>query len=106
MLEAESGLSEAVHSLRFSVPHMPVVGNCDSRPLKTADEIRSELVNGLSRCVQWKDSVRHIVDSGVTEFVEFGSGGILAGLIKRIDRGVKVSTVSDTVSMRKLLEEV
>ena len=80
--------------------------NCDSKPLKTSDEIRSELVNGLCKCVQWKDSVRHIVDSGVTEFIEFGSGGVLAGLIKRIDRGVKVTTVSDTASMRKLAKEV
>ena len=81
---------------------MPVVGNCDSRSLTTADEIRSELVNGLCQCVQWKASVRHLVDSGITQFVEFGCGGVLAGLIKRIDRGVKVSTVSDTASMRKL----
>jgi [acyl-carrier-protein] S-malonyltransferase len=60
------------------------------------------LVNGLCQCVLWKDSVRHIVDSGVTQFVEFGSGGVLAGLIKRINRSVKVTTVSDTASMRKL----
>ena len=106
MFEAASGLAEAVNSLHFNEPKIPVVGNCDSKPLKTSDEIRSELVNGLCKCVQWKDSVRHIVDSGVTEFIEFGSGGVLAGLIKRIDRGVKVTTVSDTASMRKLAKEV
>ena len=105
MLEAKAGLADAIRSLQFNEPKMPVVGNCDSKPLTTADEIRSELVNGLCQCVQWKDSVRHLVDSGVTQFVEFGSGGVLAGLIKRIDRGVKVSTVSDTASMRKLAEE-
>ena len=42
----------------------------------------------------------------MTEFIEFGSGGVLAGLIKRIDRGVKVTAVSDTASMRKLAKEV
>ena len=105
MMEAKAGLADAVQSLHFNEPKMPVVGNCDSKPLTTADEIRSELVNGLCQCVQWKDSVRHLVDSGVTQFVEFGSGGVLAGLIKRIDRGVKVSTVSDTASMRKLAGE-
>lgn len=102
MMEAEAGLADAVQSLHFNEPKMPVVGNCNSKSLTTAVEIRHELVNGLCQCVLWKDSVRHIVDSGVTQFVEFGSGGVLAGLIKRIDRGVKVSTVSDTASMRKL----
>ncbi len=105
MVEAASGLTDAVQALNFKEPKMPIVGNCDSRLLSTSDEIRSELVNGLCQCVQWKDSVRHLVDSGVTQFVEFGSGGVLAGLIKRIDRGVKVSTVSDTASMRKLADD-
>ena len=105
MFEAASGLADAVQALNFKEPKMPIVGNCDSRLLSTSDEIRSELVNGLCQCVQWKDSIRHLVDSGVTQFVEFGSGGVLAGLIKRIDRGVKVSTVSDTTSMRKLAED-
>ena len=105
MFEAASGLADAVQALNFKEPKMPIVGNCDSRLLSTSDEIRSELVNGLCRCVQWKVSIRHLVDSGVTQFVEFGSGGVLAGLIKRIDRGVKVSTVSDTTSMRKLAED-
>lgn len=74
--------------------------------LETPNEIRSELVNGLCQCVQWKNSVRHMVDFGVTEFVEFGSGGVLAGLIKRIDREVKVTTVSDTASIHKSIREI
>ena len=104
MFDAKAGLADAVQALNFKEPTMPLVGNCDSRPLSTADEIRTELVNGLCQCVHWKDSVRHLVDSGVTQFVEFGSGGVLAGLIKRIDRGVKVSTVSDTASVQKLAD--
>jgi [acyl-carrier-protein] S-malonyltransferase len=106
MSEAESGLSDAINALNFNEPKIPVVGNCDSKPLTTPSEIRCELINGLCQCVQWKDSVRQIVDSGVTQFLEFGFGGVLAGLIKRIDRGVKVTTVSDIASMRKLAEEV
>ena len=106
MSEAEPGLADAINALKFNEPKMPVVGNCDSKLLTTSSEIRFELVNGLCQCVQWKDSVRQIGDSGVTQFIEFGFGGVLAGLIKRIDRGVKVTTVSDIVSMRKLAEEV
>ena len=106
MSEAESGLADAINALKFNEPKMPVVGNCDSKPLTTSSEIRSELVNGLCQCVQWKDSVRQIVDSGVTQFIEFGFGGVLAGLIKRIARGVKVTPVSDIASMRRLAEEV
>ncbi len=105
MLEAEAGLTEAMAALNFKDPKMPIVANCDSRPLNTGDEVRQELVNGLCRCVQWKNSVRYLVDSGVSRFVEFGSGGVLAGLVKRIDREVQVATVADSASMRRLAGE-
>jgi [acyl-carrier-protein] S-malonyltransferase len=105
MVEAQKGLTEAMEALQFKDPKMPIVANCDSRPLTTGGEIRQELVDGLCQCVQWKNSVRYMVDSGVSQFVEFGAGGVLAGLIKRINRDVEVATVSDSASVRKMATE-
>ena len=102
MVEAEKGLAAELESLHFREPRMPLISNCDCRPLATSVELREELVLGLCRCVQWKDSVRAMIDSGVSWFVEFGAGGVLAGLIKRIDREVEVSAVADPDSIRKL----
>ena len=104
MVEAEAGLSAELDRLTFREPRMPIIANCDCRALTTGDEIRDELVRGLCRCVQWKDSVVSMVDSGIDRFVEFGAGGVLAGLIKRIDREVEVSAVADPESVRKLAE--
>ena len=102
MVEAQAGLAAELESLHFREPKMPIIANCDCRALTTSLEIRDELVRGLCRCVQWKDSVRAMIDSGVSQFVEFGAGGVLAGLIKRIDREVEVSAVADPDSIRKL----
>ena len=102
MMEAEVGLAAELETLRLRQPRMPIVANCDCRLLTDVDDIRDELVRGLCRCVQWKDSVRAMIDSGVDRFVEFGAGGVLAGLIKRIDREVEVSAVADPDSIRKL----
>jgi [acyl-carrier-protein] S-malonyltransferase len=102
MAGAEAGLAAEFESLTFREARIPIIGNCDCRPLTTSGEIQDELIQGLCRCVQWKDSVRAMVDSGVSHFVEFGAGGVLAGLIKRIDRDVEVSAVSDPDSIRKL----
>ncbi len=102
MADAVIGLAAELESLTLNEPRMPIIANCDCRPLTTSQEIREELVQGLCCCVQWKDSVRTMVDSGITEFVEFGAGGVLAGLIKRIDREVDVSAVADPESIRKL----
>ena len=106
MVEAERGLSEELESLALREPRIPIIANCDCRPLTSSQEIRDELIRGLCRCVQWKDSVIAMVDSGVNQFVEFGAGGVLAGLIKRIDREVAVSAVADPDSVRKLASTI
>lgn len=102
MMDAEAGLAAELETMKLRQPRMPIIANCDCRPLSNVDEIRDELVQGLCRCVQWKESVRTMIDSGVDRFVEFGAGGVLAGLIKRIDREVEVSAVADPDSIRKL----
>ena len=104
MQEAKVGLSEVIKGLNFREPKIPIIANCDSRPLTSASEVRDELVSGLCQCVQWKDSVESMIGSRIGHFVEFGAGGVLAGLIKRIDGEVKVAAVSDPESMRKLAD--
>ena len=104
MLEAEEGLSAELDSIVLREPRIPIVANCDSQALTTSADVREELVRGLCKCVQWKDSVRTMVDAGIGHFIEFGAGGVLAGLIKRIDRNVEVSAVADPDSIRKLAE--
>ena len=106
MFEAEEGLAAELENLQFRQPRIPIIANCDCHPLTEVEEIREELVKGLCRCVQWKDSVRAMVDSGVSRFVEFGAGGVLSGLIKRIDREVEVSAVADPDSIRKLAASI
>ena len=105
MQGAKMGLAEAVGALDFRAPQFPIIGNSDSVPLTTGEEVREELIQGLCRCVQWKNTVKYMVDFGVSQFVEFGPAGVLAGLIKRIDRGVKTVALSDPASIRKLTSE-
>ena len=102
MQGAEAGLAEAIKALDFSDPKFPIIANSDSTPLTTAQEVKDELVQGLCRCVQWKRSVNYMVDSGVSQFIEFGPAGVLSGLIKRIDRGVQAVSLSDSASIKKL----
>ena len=102
MDQAQAGLTEAVHSLNFRDPAVPIVANSTGQPLTTAGQVQEELVSGLCHCVQWKNSVRYMVGSGVSNFVEFGPARVLASLIKRIDRDVQAITLSDPDSIQKL----
>ena len=102
MRGAEAGLVDAVGALNFRDPKVPIIANSDSTPLMTSEAVKDELVRGLCRCVQWKSSVKYMVDSGVSQFIEFGPGGVLSSLIRRIDRGVQAMTLSDPASIQSL----
>jgi [acyl-carrier-protein] S-malonyltransferase len=106
MAQAREGLKDAIAALSFQNPQIPVVGNNTGTPLTTAAQVREELVNGLCHCVQWRNSVRYMVDSGVSHFMEFGPSRVLTSLIKRIDRDVAAVTLSDPETIHKLSQEL
>ena len=101
MGHAQQGLAEAISELEMADPQFPIVANSMAAPVTTADGVRSELIEGLCHCVKWKQSVRCMVDSGASHFVEFGPSRVLSSLIKRIDRDVEAYTLSDPASIEK-----
>ena len=81
MATAQSGLDYAVNAIDIKSPKIPIVANITAGKLSTAVEIKEELSKQLCSCVQWKDSVKTIIDMGVSTFLEFGPGRVLSGLV-------------------------
>ncbi len=106
MGHAQQGLAEAIAGLEMADPAFPIVANSMAAPVTTAGEVRGELIEGLCHCVRWKQSVRYMVDSGSSHFVEFGPSRVLSSLIKRIDRDVEAYTLSDPASIEKAVAEI
>ena len=112
MATAQDGLARALDEIEFGDPQVPIIANATSVPLTTARMVKDELMTQLCSCVQWKQSVSQMIDSGISGFVEFGPGRVLGSLIKRIssdpdyrDRQVEVLNVGDLASARKVAEE-
>lgn len=101
MAQAQEGLKDAIASLELKDPIIPVIANSNGLPMTTIAEVRQELVHGLCHCVQWRNSVKYIVGTGVSQFVEFGPARVLTSLIKRIDKNVQAVTLSDLESIKK-----
>ena len=102
MEPARAGLVEAIESMNFKDPIVPIVANCTGTPLDTADSIKEELVAQVSGCVQWKQSVDYMMGSGVDSFLEIGPGRALSGMVKRINRTAEIANVADLESIMKL----
>ena len=101
MAQAQEGLKDAIVNLELKDPIIPVIANSTGLPMITMSEVRQELVHGLCHCVQWRNSVKYIVGTGVSQFVEFGPARVLTSLIKRIDKNVQAVTLSDLESIKK-----
>ncbi len=67
----------------------------DAEAITSGDEAREALIRQVTLPVRWLDSVREMIESGVTIFVEVGPGKVLAGLLRQIDRSVRCFNVED-----------
>jgi len=106
MQPAVDGMAEIIATLNFNNPTVPIVGNTTAKPLTTAEAVKEELLNQLCNCIQWQRSVEYMVNDGVSAFIEIGPGKVLAGLIKRIDRGVKIINIGDAEAVRNMVQGV
>jgi [acyl-carrier-protein] S-malonyltransferase len=95
MKPAEERLAPELRALQTNDPGIPVVANVDAEPKRTAGEAIEALVRQVSAPVRWEDVVKRLAAEGVTTCIELGPGSVLAGLIKKIDRSIRVFSVED-----------
>jgi len=102
MKPAQDRLARDLEALNFSEPAMPVVTNVDARATTAPDELRDALVRQVSAPVRWVESMQLLIERGVDTFVEAGPGKVLSGLMRQINRDVKMLNVEDAASLQKL----
>jgi [acyl-carrier-protein] S-malonyltransferase len=95
MSRAAEEMQRVLESVEFSDPAAPLLANADARPLTTGDECRAELVEHLTRGVDWVTAVERMSAAGVRHFVEVGPGKVLTGLIKRIYPDAEAAALDD-----------
>ena len=99
MKPAQEELQNYMNDLDFNDPIIPIVANCTATPLTSASDIKEELIKQICNCVDWNKSVKFMINSGVNSFVEFGHGGVLGNMIKRISSDSAIKSIDTTESM-------
>lgn len=89
MRHAQDNFNQAVTTAPIAQPNIPIIGNVSARPLRSIDEIRADLQSQLTYRVRWTESVEFMIEKGVSVFLELGSGNVLSGLIRRINKEVE-----------------
>ncbi len=84
MESAKEGLEAALKNVAIHDAAVPVYANVTAKPVTKADEIRTLLVDQLTKPVRWEESVAAMAADGAGRFIEVGPGKVLQGLVKRI----------------------
>nr|MDK2851616.1 [acyl-carrier-protein] S-malonyltransferase [Candidatus Cloacimonadota bacterium] len=100
--DASKWLIEEMEKFSFHPGQIPVVSNLDARPSKDGNEARQKLGKQIISAVRWVDSVRFMADAGVELFIEFGPQKVLSGMIKNIDKELRVYSVDRIADLAEL----
>jgi len=95
MTEAAEGMTRVLATVAFADPKIPLLANADAKTITTAEGARAELIDHLTRGVDWVGAVGRMSADGVTTFIEVGPGKVLTGLIKRIAPAANVLAVDE-----------
>ena len=103
MSHAQEDFNQAVDSAPIQDPSCPIIGNVNASPMTSATQIKADLQAQLTSRVRWAESIQYMASQGVETFVELGSGSVLGGLIKRIDREVITLPLGTPEDFERLL---
>ena len=87
-------MNEELSKHNFEEPKNKLISNVTGNEISNAIELKNLLVKQIESRVRWRESILFMISKGVNQFIEIGPGKVLSGLIKRIDRNVKVSAIN------------
>lgn len=104
MASASAAFREQLQTVTLNPPQFPIYANVSAKPITTVADIRQELELQILSPVRWTGSVQAMVVDGITHFVEIGSGEVLTGLVKRIERTSTRATIHNAETLMSFVE--
>ena len=106
MAPAREGLEPTLRGLDFSRLAVPVYRNVDASPVSSPDEVCDGLIRQIDAPVLWTQTIERLRADGFDTFVEVGTGNVLCGLVKRIDRSATCYPAGTVEAIEKVIDEL
>ncbi len=106
MAPVQPRLAEVLGAFPMKQPNAPVIANATAEPNSDPGQIVPLLLRQVTAPVRWVQTMQKMALGGVDTVVEIGPGKVLAGLIRRIDKGLRVYSVEDPAGLKAVLAEV
>ena len=102
MIKATEIMKKEIEKVEFKDAKIKLISNVTANEILNKEELKKLLIKQIESRVRWRESIINMINKKVNHFIEIGPGKVLSGLIKRINRGVKIDTVNDYGDIKDL----
>jgi len=105
MSSATNEMREKINETNFEKPKVTIISNVTANPTSSTDEIKNLLIDQIEKPVRWRESINNMINFDINHFIEIGPGKVLSGLVKRINRNVKLNQVNTFDDVKSLIND-
>ena len=102
MSKATEVMTKELQKINFKQSKNTLISNVTADEISSVDDLKSLLINQIEKRVRWRESILNIINKGVNQFIEIGPGKVLSGLVKRINKEVKISSINSQSDIESL----
>ena len=95
MSKATNIMNDELNKLNFTEGKNKLISNVTAKEIVNTDELKYLLIKQIENRVRWRESVINMVNNDINHFIEIGPGKVLSGLVKRINKEVKIDTINN-----------
>ena len=102
MRKATEEMKQRILDTDFKKPVIEIFSNVTAKTANNPNDIKKLLIDQIEKPVRWREIISNMTQLGINNFIEMGPGKILSGLVKRIDRNVKLKQVNTMIDLNNL----
>ncbi len=102
MNNATKIMKKEIDKTIFNSGYNKLISNVTANEIQSTDELKKLLIDQIESRVRWRESIINMINRGVNQFIEIGPGKVLSGLVKRINKDVKINTINTENDIKEL----
>ena len=102
MNKATDVMKKEIEKTNFQDSKNILISNVTADEISNKEELKKLLIDQIENRVRWRESVINMINKGIKQFIEIGPGKVLSGLVKRIDKNVKINTINNESDIKDL----
>ena len=106
MKKAADEMKDKIDSIKFTDPNPKIISNVKATPESNSKIIKNLLVEQICSKVRWRESILYMIKNDINEFIEIGPGKVLSGLVKRISKDVKTTSLNSVKDITNIINEL